>query len=189
MFRYLCVDILVSYFAVVNSDSILLVDHKDAQLWLPTGGHVEPGEHPRETVSRELAEELGFLASHVIGPPLMVTCTWITGLTSGHTDVSLWCVVQAEPTQAITFDGSEFNAVRWFDFSQIPYERSDPHMRRFVEFQRNDVVMKVLPFMRSWLSIIREANQSPIPIPIPIPIKSLTSQTRTLRNQLPALRL
>jgi hypothetical protein len=58
---------LVSYFAVANAASILLVDHKNAQLWLPTGGHVEPGEHPRETVSRELAEELGFLAAHEIG--------------------------------------------------------------------------------------------------------------------------
>ena len=43
---------LVSYFAVVDEDNILLVDHKSAQLWLPPGGHVEPGEHPRETVKR-----------------------------------------------------------------------------------------------------------------------------------------
>ena len=50
---------LVSYFAVVDGDHILPVDHKSAQLWLPTGGHVEQGEHPRETVTRELKEELG----------------------------------------------------------------------------------------------------------------------------------
>ena len=49
---------LVSYFAVVDGHDILLVDHKSAQLWLPPGGHVEPGEHPRETVVRELFEEL-----------------------------------------------------------------------------------------------------------------------------------
>jgi 8-oxo-dGTP pyrophosphatase MutT (NUDIX family) len=112
---------LVSYFAVASADSILLVDHKNAQLWLPTGGHVEPREHPRETVSRELLEELGFSASHEIGPPMMITCSNTVGLTSGHTDVSLWYVVQAEPTQAITFDESEFNAVRWFKFSEVPY--------------------------------------------------------------------
>ncbi len=35
---------LVSYFVVVDGDWILLVDHKNARLWLPTGGHVEPGE-------------------------------------------------------------------------------------------------------------------------------------------------
>lgn len=49
---------LVSYFAIVDDDHILLVDHKNAQLWLPAGGHVEYGEHPRLTVVRELEEEL-----------------------------------------------------------------------------------------------------------------------------------
>ena len=44
---------LVSYFAVMDGDSILLVDHRDAGLWLPSGGHVEPEEHPRDTVRRE----------------------------------------------------------------------------------------------------------------------------------------
>jgi 8-oxo-dGTP diphosphatase len=51
---------LVSYFAVVDGTHILLVDHKNAQLWLPPGGHVEPEEYPRKTVERELFEELGF---------------------------------------------------------------------------------------------------------------------------------
>jgi 8-oxo-dGTP diphosphatase len=52
---------LVSYFVVVDSSqhAVLLVDHRKAQLWLPTGGHVEPGEHPRMTVRREANEELG----------------------------------------------------------------------------------------------------------------------------------
>src|SRR5215475_6387184 len=49
---------LVSYFVVLDEDAVLLVDHRNAGLWLPPGGHVEPGEHPRETVSREIREEL-----------------------------------------------------------------------------------------------------------------------------------
>ncbi|MEE3919135.1 NUDIX domain-containing protein [Micromonospora sp. BRA006-A] len=31
-------------------------------MWLPSGGHVEPGEHPADTVRRELREELGVAA-------------------------------------------------------------------------------------------------------------------------------
>ncbi len=124
---------LVSYFAVVDGESILLVDHKNAQLWLPSGGHVEPGEHPRATVARELFEELGFHASHEIGPPLMITASETVGLTAGHMDVSLWYVVRAERGQAIRYDEEEFNGVRWFDFPEIPYERSDPNLRRFVQ--------------------------------------------------------
>lgn len=124
---------LVSYFAVVDADHILLVDHKNAQLWLPAGGHVEPGEHPRETVLRELKEELDLTPSQPVAAPLMVTCTTTVGLTAGHTDVSLWYVVQSSRQLPLTFDEQEFNSVRWFRFSDVPFERSDPHMKRFVE--------------------------------------------------------
>jgi 8-oxo-dGTP pyrophosphatase MutT (NUDIX family) len=122
----------VSYFAVIDVDRILLVDHKSAGLWLPAGGHVESGEHPRQTVVRELQEELGFSNDHPIQAPLMVTCTTTVGLTAGHVDVSLWYVVRASRTQKITFDANEFNSVRWFGFSEIPFERGDPHLRRFI---------------------------------------------------------
>jgi 8-oxo-dGTP diphosphatase len=124
---------LVAYFAVVDADHILLVDHKKAQLWLPAGGHVEPGEHPRTTVLRELEEELGFSAAHDIDRPLMVTCTMTVGLTAGHTDVSLWYIVHANRNQAIQFDDGEFNAVQWFPFSAVPLGRCEPHLTRFIQ--------------------------------------------------------
>jgi 8-oxo-dGTP diphosphatase len=123
---------LVSYFAVVDANSILLVDHKNARLWLPPGGHVEEGEHPRDTVAREIREELGFDPAHEIAEPLMVTCTTTVGLTSGHTDVSLWYVVKASRTQIITYDEGEFAGIRWFELSEVPLGRSDPHLERFI---------------------------------------------------------
>jgi 8-oxo-dGTP diphosphatase len=123
---------LVSYFAVVDGRNILLVDHKSAQLWLPAGGHVEPGEHPRETVVRELFEELKVTPGHDIAPPLMVTCTTTVGLAAGHVDVSLWYVVTAARNQRITFDEQEFASVKWFPYSDLPLHRSDPHLGRFL---------------------------------------------------------
>jgi 8-oxo-dGTP diphosphatase len=123
---------LVSYFAVIDGREILLVDHKSAQLWLPPGGHVEPGEHPRDTVGRELREELGFIAAHNIAEPLMITCTTTVGLTAGHVDVSLWYVVTAARAQPITYDKHEFAGVRWFPYSDVPFHRSDPHLARFL---------------------------------------------------------
>lgn len=124
---------LVAYFAVVDDGHILLVDHRNARLWLPPGGHVEPGEHPRVTVVRELQEELGFAAAHAIAAPLLVTVTTTVGLTAGHTDVSLWYVVRASRHQVIHFDESEFEDVCWFPFDAVPFERSDPHLRRFLD--------------------------------------------------------
>jgi 8-oxo-dGTP diphosphatase len=123
---------LVSYFAVVDGREILLVDHKGAQLWLPPGGHVEPEEHPRETVARELLEELGFASAHDIAEPLMITCTTTVGLTSGHIDVSLWYVVAAARSQPINYDQHEFAAVSWFAYSAVPLHRTDPHLARFL---------------------------------------------------------
>lgn len=123
---------LVAYFAVVDDEHILLVDHRNAQLWLPAGGHVEPQEHPRTTVERELWEELGFAAPHPIGPPLLVTCTETVGRTAGHVDVSLWYVVRASRQQPVRFDRGEFADARWFAFSEAPFERADPNLSRFL---------------------------------------------------------
>jgi ADP-ribose pyrophosphatase YjhB (NUDIX family) len=128
---------LVSYCAVVDEENILLVDHKNAQLWLPPGGHVEEGEHPRDTATREIREELGFAPDHEIPAPLMLTCTRTVGLSSGHTDVSLWYVVNAGKTQAMTYDAQEFNGIEWFGYSEAPFQRTDPHLERFIRKLRS----------------------------------------------------
>lgn len=128
---------LVSYFAVVDDDRILLVDHRNAQLWLPPGGHVEPDEHPRATVIREIREELGIEPSHDIEAPVMVTCTTTVGLTGGHIDVSLWYVVNASSKQPMSYDEQEFRDIRWFEFAAAPLDRSDPHLGRFLRKLRD----------------------------------------------------
>jgi 8-oxo-dGTP diphosphatase len=125
----------VSYFALVDEQrgKLLLVDHKLAGLWLPSGGHVEPDEDPTATVVRELAEELGLAADFVYAGPLFITVTRTRGEDGGHIDVSLWYLIRGDSSRAIEFDRGEFHDVRWFGFSEIPFERTDPHMRRFVE--------------------------------------------------------
>jgi len=116
----------------MDQDYVLLVDHKNAQLWLPTGGHVEPGEHPRATVARELREELGLELGGGVEGPLMVTISETVGITAGHADVSLWYVINADRRVSLDFDAEEFQSVRWFHFSEAPVSRSDPHLERFL---------------------------------------------------------
>ncbi|MEM7002960.1 MAG: NUDIX hydrolase [Pseudomonadota bacterium] len=124
---------LIAYFALVDGDHLLLVDHINAELWLPTGGHVEPGEHPRQTVLREVQEELGIDGVFLHEQPLFLTITDTVGKTAGHTDVSLWYVLQGQRSATFDFDTSEFHGVRWFHRQQVPLQRSDPHMARFLE--------------------------------------------------------
>jgi 8-oxo-dGTP diphosphatase len=123
---------LVAYFVLVDHDHLLLVDHKDAQLWLPSGGHVEPGEYPRTTVVRELREELGLGLDAAPGAPLMLTVSRTVGNSAGHTDVSLWYVIEADRRRALEFDAGEFHSVQWFHSREAPVSRSDPHLARFL---------------------------------------------------------
>jgi 8-oxo-dGTP diphosphatase len=65
---------LVAYFVVADVEfrKILLVDHHRGERWFPTGGHVEPAEHPKNTVKREAREELGIEADFLFDHPLLV---------------------------------------------------------------------------------------------------------------------
>lgn len=125
---------LVSYFCLYDKSAkkMLLVEHKKAQLWLPTGGHVEPGEHPNKTAARECSEELNIDAIFLFEDPIFVTSTVTVGITAGHTDVSLWYVLEGNSQQSLDFDEEEFSSVKWFDLEDIPFNKSDPHMERFV---------------------------------------------------------
>jgi 8-oxo-dGTP pyrophosphatase MutT (NUDIX family) len=129
---------LVSYFVLVDpaQKSMLLVDHIKAQLWLPTGGHVELNEHPKDTVLREAREELGKEAVFLHGndQPLFVTVTQTVGLTAGHTDVSLWYVLRGSVHEFIDYDKGEFNDIEWFTFDEILQADPvifDPNLQRF----------------------------------------------------------
>ncbi len=125
---------LVSYFAVVDPDArkLLLVDHRLAGLWLPSGGHVEPDEHPRATVEREAMEELNLVAEFLLEEPLLLTVTETVGQTAGHTDVSLWYVLRGDASAPLRHDEGEFAAVRWFAPEEIPSDRVEPHLPRFI---------------------------------------------------------
>lgn len=124
---------LVSYFALTEEDHFLLVEHRNAGLWLPTGGHVEPGEHPIETARREAREELGIEPSFLSEAPLFITAAETVGRTGGHTDVSLWYVVLYPRSGKLQFDQDEFKSVRWLHRDELPLDQCDPHMSRFVQ--------------------------------------------------------
>ena len=129
---------LVSYVAVVDESdgSSLLVDHINAGLWLPPGGHVEPGEHPAVTAAREAREELGIDPTFATAPvrPSFLTVTETVGIDAGHTDVSLWFVVAGTRGMPVTIDHREFTEARWWTHREILGGPGgfDPHYQRFI---------------------------------------------------------
>jgi 8-oxo-dGTP diphosphatase len=119
--------------------SVLLVDHITAGLWLPAGGHVEPGEHPVETVRREVAEELGVSAVFFPQPgerPFFLTVTETVGtLEQRHTDVSLWFVLTSSREQVLAPDLGEFRRIRWWtpeEVNDADPKTLDPHLGRMI---------------------------------------------------------
>lgn len=133
---------LVSYFLLVDrpAGSVLLCDHRLSGLWLPTGGHVEPGEHPVDTVRREAVEELGVTAQPdaVFGDrPFFLTVTQTVGPpATRHVDVSLWFALAGCVGQPLRPDHREFAQVRWWTAAEVRpagLDRFEPHLLRALD--------------------------------------------------------
>jgi len=135
---------LVAYFLLIdqNEQRLLLVEHRKANLWLPTGGHVEPNEHPKETVSREILEELGVPAEFLLETPFFLTVTKTKGDKDKHTDVSFWYILRGSAKTSFQFDEREFHSIRWFTPSEIPLHQSEPHIHRIIQ---KLILHKMLP--------------------------------------------
>lgn len=129
--RHLCV-----YFVVLDDTrgTVLLVDHVKAGLWLPPGGHVDDGEDPRDTVTREAKEELGIDARYhprFGAHPVLLSATATSG-PHVHTDVTFWFVLEGREDMPIVVDEREARRSGWFPLTEpTPPERFDPRMDAF----------------------------------------------------------
>jgi len=115
---------LVSYFVLIDEEdrSVLLGDHIKSGLWLPSGGHVEPGEHPADTVRRECVEELGVNAQFLpsVGErPLFITITDTVGAADVHNDVSLWYCLSGSRSMNLKPDLDEYVSIQWWRYDEV----------------------------------------------------------------------
>jgi 8-oxo-dGTP pyrophosphatase MutT (NUDIX family) len=128
---------LVAYVVLVDpaTRAILLGRHLLAGLWLPTGGHLSPGEHPLTAAAREAAEELSIDAEFTVAgtEPLFLTVTTTVGMDSGHQDVSLWYVIRGDRSREYTLDPGEFSESRWCAIDDFALPDTDPHLPRFLD--------------------------------------------------------
>lgn len=60
-------DYVFSVIVAFDQDGrLVLCRHKDRTTWETPGGHIEPGESPREAAEREFCEETGAVATELI---------------------------------------------------------------------------------------------------------------------------
>jgi 8-oxo-dGTP diphosphatase len=123
---------LVSYFPVVDptAQALLLGAHRKSGLWLPPGGHVEAGEHPRDTVRRECLEELRIQADFLCAAPVSLTITRTRGAYP-HEDISLWYALSGIMGHLPDYDIREYTDMQWFEWTNLPLTQSDPQLKRF----------------------------------------------------------
>ena len=126
---------LVVYAVIVDEarSSVFLIEHRKAGLWLPTGGHVDPGEHPFAAARRELLEETGRTLPALSDTPLLLTVTETVGNTvQRHTDVTFWYGFTAAPEERFILDPEECGKGSWFDADALGGIACDPHLARFM---------------------------------------------------------
>ena len=125
---------IVAYFLLIDpvSKKILLVDHKKATMWIPAGGHIEVDEHPKETVKREIVEELGIEANFFLEDPFFLTISKTSGTVQIHTDIALWYLLKGGEKLKYLYDQEEFHGIKWFSLDEIPFEKAEPHLKRCI---------------------------------------------------------
>lgn len=121
-----------------DADCVLLVDHIEAGIWLPSAGHVEPGEHSITTVHREVREELSVDAEFLPktgDQPVFITMTETAPVADRRTHVSLWFALRGRLGQHLSPNPGEFHGVRWWTRNEIADadpETLDPHLARML---------------------------------------------------------
>lgn len=102
---------------------VLLVLHAKVELWLPAGGHCEPGDATlADTALREAREETGVAELRLLDPTTPTAldkhrAPCRPGVVDHHLDVHYFSVA---PTGAVPTISAESHDVAWFDYDDLP---------------------------------------------------------------------
>lgn len=131
----------------LGKEKILLLEHKNAELLLASGGHLNKNELPYDAVKREVQEELGIEAEFLEenwNVPFFISLVETVGKTAGHIDVDLWYLLKGDSEKRLNDEIEEFKRefgdYNWYGFDEIlsmPIEKFDPNLHRFVNKLKN----------------------------------------------------
>jgi len=126
---------LIAYFLPLDFEhrSVLLGHHNRSGLWLPGGGHLEPGEDPLSAMLREMKEEIGEQWPALLPLPYFLSICPEVGEAEVHTDIALWYLVRGDGHTIPSFDPREFSQMRWYSWDRLPIGRTDDNLARCME--------------------------------------------------------
>lgn len=114
---------------IVFKNKVLMIHHKQLNMWLFVGGHVELDEDPEEALYREIKEECGldvdvvaeradYPAEGKRKPLLTPTFLDIHPVTETHSHINLVYFARAT-SDKVTLAENEHNDIRWFSEAEL----------------------------------------------------------------------
>jgi ADP-ribose pyrophosphatase YjhB (NUDIX family) len=127
---------------VVWRGRVLLLFHPKLGMWLPPGGHIEPGELPDEAAVREVLEETGVRARLVgergvdVPYPRQLVCPagiQLEDISPGHQHVDLvYFAVPMEEDCAVSEECAARDRAGWYDPAELEALGANEEIRAWV---------------------------------------------------------
>lgn len=129
------IDFTIAAF-IIHENKVLLINHKELNMWLPIGGHIELDEDPEQALFREINEETGLTETDLIilsdksnlqSPAQKFLYTPnlldVHEINDKHRHIGITYFVKSH-TNKIKLNIKEHNDIQWF-------EREDLHNDKF----------------------------------------------------------
>lgn len=143
------IDFTVAIF-VVHEGKILLIHHKQLNMWLPLGGHIELDEDPEQAALREAKEESG-LDVELIGdrPPTtepgcraLIAPRFLDIHRINETHEHIGMIYWARPVNGqISLAEQEHHAIRWANAAEL--EELAPPMKDSVKWYCQTAIREI----------------------------------------------
>jgi ADP-ribose pyrophosphatase YjhB (NUDIX family) len=128
--------VTASAIVVDGAGHVVMHRHKRLGIWLQPGGHVDPGETPEGAVVREVEEETGARATHLLDDrPLHVD---VHEGPRGHVHLDVRYLLRLDPGTPFRPAPDESQAVRWMPYAEAA-SRGDRSVADAVDAARRAV--------------------------------------------------
>ena len=120
-----------------DRESVYLINHKKAQMWLPPGGHVDKDVSLQEAVRNEIREELNIEAAFIDENSFFHTRTLTQGSNAGHIDVTYWFMLEGDTSMQYEVQEKEASGSKWFKIQELLDDLNFSHLHRSLKKIQN----------------------------------------------------
>ena len=135
---------LTIYTLFIDSENhrVLLHFHKQKQQWVPSGGDIQPNEHPQMAVHRQVQETLQISPPFLILHPFFLSPTKADHPSQQHQNVTLWYLLNGNSEEHLQVDLSKYEESRWFSLDALATIHCDPNTPRLIEKLQRSTILR-----------------------------------------------